>query len=41
MSIQNSIHIRCCGVCMDGQNFNAFQIEMMSCNGWEMGFGMK
>ena len=30
MFIQNSIHTRQFGVCVEGHNFSAFQIEMMS-----------
>jgi hypothetical protein len=39
--IQNSIHTCWFGVCVEGHNFNAFRIEMMSWNGREMGFGME
>jgi len=38
MSVQNSIHTRLFGVCVEGHNFNAFQFEVMSWNGGEFGF---
>jgi len=37
MCIQNRIHTRWFGVCVEGYNFNGFQIEMMSWNGGRMG----